>query len=102
MMAKYFATSLAIENVVSEPRVIKSCLPISTISMSLVGLESRSIMLPASRAACLGDGFGDRIDLTHDLGADRRLHRVSGAADRPRRHAEVIQNRIDRALAGPG
>ncbi len=46
MMAKYFATSLAIENVVSEPRVISSCLPISTTSISLVGLESRSTMLP--------------------------------------------------------
>ena len=51
MMAKYFATSLAIENVVSAPRVISSCLPISTISMSLVGFESRSTMLPASFAA---------------------------------------------------
>src|SRR5262245_2472557 len=51
MMAKYFATSLAIENVVSETRVIRSCFPISTISISLVGLESRSTMLPASRAA---------------------------------------------------
>src|ERR671922_123330 len=51
MIAKYFATSLAIENVVSAPRVINSCLPISTISMSLVGLESRSTMLPASLAA---------------------------------------------------
>ena len=53
MMAKYLATSLEIENVVSEPRVMSSCLPISTISMSLVGLESRSTMLPASRAACV-------------------------------------------------
>ena len=53
MMAKYFATSLAIEKVVSAPRVISSCLPISTISISLVGLESRSTMLPASRAACV-------------------------------------------------
>ena len=51
MMAKYLATSLAIENVVSEPRVMSSCLPISTISMSFVGLESRSTMLPASLAA---------------------------------------------------
>src|SRR5262249_19435445 len=31
--------------------VISSCLPISTTSMSLVGLESRSTMLPASLAA---------------------------------------------------
>src|SRR6516225_8505288 len=51
MIAKYFATSLAMENVVSAPRVISSCLPISTISMSLVGLESRSTMFPASLAA---------------------------------------------------
>ena len=53
MMAKYFATSLAIENVVNAPRVISNCLPISTTSMSLVGSESRSTMLPASRAACV-------------------------------------------------
>ena len=53
MIAKYLATSLAIENVVSAPRVISSCLPISTISMSLVGFESRSTMLPASFAACV-------------------------------------------------
>ena len=33
------------------PRVISSCLPISTMSMSLVGFESRSTMLPASFAA---------------------------------------------------
>ena len=51
MIAKYFATSFAIENVVSEPRVISSCLPISTMSMSFVGSESRSTMLPASLAA---------------------------------------------------
>ena len=52
-IAKYLATSLAIENVVSEPRVMRSCLPTSTTSSSLVGLESRSTMLPASLAACV-------------------------------------------------
>ena len=51
MMAKYLATSLAMENVVSEPRVMRSCLPISTISISFVGFESRSTMFPASLAA---------------------------------------------------
>ena len=51
MMAKYLATSLAIEKVVSEPRVMRSCLPISTISISFVGFESRSTMFPASLAA---------------------------------------------------
>src|SRR5450756_2421822 len=53
MMAKYLATSLAMLNVVREPRVINICLPVSTISISLVGLESRSTMLPASLAACV-------------------------------------------------
>src|ERR1017187_9142386 len=51
MMAKYLATSLAMLKVVSAPRVISNCLPISTISINLVGLESRSTMLPASLAA---------------------------------------------------
>ena len=51
MIAKYFATSLAMLNVVRAPRVISSCLPISTISISFVGLLSRSTMLPASLAA---------------------------------------------------
>ena len=50
-MAKYLATSLAMENVVSAPRVISNCLPISTTSISLVGSLSRSTMLPASLAA---------------------------------------------------
>ena len=49
-IAKYFATSLAILKVVSAPRVTSNCFPTSTISISLVGLESRSIMLPASLA----------------------------------------------------
>ena len=52
-MAKYLATSFARLNVVNAPRVMMSCLPISTMSMSLVGLLSRSTMLPASRAACV-------------------------------------------------
>ena len=52
-IAKYFATSLAIEKVVSVPLVINSCLPISTISISFVGSLSRSTMLPASFAAAV-------------------------------------------------
>jgi hypothetical protein len=39
MMAKYLATSFAIEKVVRAPRVISICLPIQTRSMSLVGSE---------------------------------------------------------------
>ncbi len=51
MMAKYLATSLAMEKVVSVPLVIKSCFPISTISINLVGSLSKSTMFPASLAA---------------------------------------------------
>ena len=51
MMAKYLATSLAIEKVVSEPRVISSCLPISTTSINFVGLESRSTIKNGAGAA---------------------------------------------------
>ena len=51
MMAKNLAMSLATLKVVREPRIISICLPVSTISISLVGLESRSTMLPASLAA---------------------------------------------------
>ena len=51
MIAKYLAMSLAIEKVVNAPRVMSSCLPMATMSMSLVGSESRSTMLPASLAA---------------------------------------------------
>src|SRR5579883_2147878 len=51
MIAKYLATSFAIEKVVSAPRVINNCFPIATTSMSLVGLLSKSTMLPASFAA---------------------------------------------------
>jgi hypothetical protein len=39
------------ENVVSAPRVTRSCLPTSTMSISLVGSLSRSTRLPASLAA---------------------------------------------------
>ena len=53
MIAKYLATSLATENVVIAPRVISSCLPIITTSISLVGSESRSTMLAASLAAAV-------------------------------------------------
>ena len=53
IIAKYLATSFAIENVVNVPRVINNCLPISTISISFVGSLSKSTMLPASFAACV-------------------------------------------------
>ena len=53
IMAKYFATPFAIENVVKLPLVIKNCLPMWTISISFVGEESKSTVLPASFAACV-------------------------------------------------
>src|ERR1700742_2659453 len=81
MMAKYFATSLAIENVVSDPRVISNCFPIATISISFVGLLSRSTMFPASLAAMVpvfiatlsGDGTNDAPELFR--ACDRFLQR---------------------------
>src|SRR5882757_6728909 len=51
IMAKYFATLFAMLNVVNELCVMSICFPISTMSRSLVGLLSRSIMLPASQTA---------------------------------------------------
>ena len=54
MIAKYFDTSFAMLNVVNAPRVISNCLPISTTSISLVGLLSKSTMLAASRGLCAG------------------------------------------------
>ena len=51
IIAKYFAISFAMENVVREPLVIKSCFPISTTSRILVGSESRSTIFAASFAA---------------------------------------------------
>src|SRR5512132_3021216 len=51
IIAKYLETSFMIEDVVKAPRVMSSCLPMATTSISFVGLLSRSTMLPASRAA---------------------------------------------------
>ena len=73
MMAKYLATSLAIENVVSEPRVISSCLPISTISMSLVGLR-----VEVDHVAGLLGGLRAGVHRHADVGLSQR-GRVVGA-----------------------
>ena len=81
MMAKYLATSLAIEKVVSAPRVMSSCLPISTISMSFVGFESRSTMFPASLAAWVPVFMA-----TPDVGLGQRrgvVGAVAGHGDEP-------------------
>ena len=53
MMAKHFATSLAIENVVrAAARHEQLFADAHEMSMSFCGLESRSTMLPAPFAAC--------------------------------------------------
>ena len=67
MMAKYFATSLAIEKVVSAPRVIRSCLPISTTSISLVGLEFEIDHVPG-----LARGLRAGIHRHADIGLRQR------------------------------
>jgi len=72
MMAKYLATSLAIEKVVSAPRVISSCLPISTISISLVGLSR------VDHVAGLAGGLRAGVHGDADIGL-RERGRVIGA-----------------------
>src|SRR4026209_966227 len=89
MIAKYLATSLVIEKVVSAPRVISSCLPISTISMSLVGLESRPTMFPACLARLAPGRLGGRGAGVHgrtDVGLGERRGidcAVAGHRDQP-------------------
>ena len=73
MMAKYLATSLAMEKVVSAPRVISSCLPISTISMSLVGIG-----IEIDHVAGFFRGLGAGVHGDADVGLSER-GRVVGA-----------------------
>ena len=67
IMAKYLAMSLAMEKVVRLPRVISSCLPIRTISISLVGDGARAIAynrkgkLPYNGVNELLPGFGKDV-----------------------------------------
>ncbi len=69
MIAKYLATSLAMLKVVSDPRVISICLPVSTTSISFVGLLSRSTMLPASFAACVPEFIATATSAWANAGA---------------------------------
>ncbi len=50
-MAKYFCKSLAMEKVVSDPRVMSSCFPISMTSISFAGRYPDPPFFPASLAA---------------------------------------------------
>src|SRR6266567_1892337 len=69
MIAKYLATSLAIEKVVMAPRVMSNCLPIATTSINLVGLESRSTMLAASFAAAVPEFIANPTSACASAGA---------------------------------
>ena len=78
MIAKYFATSFAMLKVVSEPRVISICFPISTMSMQL------------GRVA---------VEIDHVAGFARGLRAgVHGHADIRLRE----RGRVVRAVAGHG
>src|SRR5439155_671776 len=100
MIAKYFATSLAIENVVNTPRVISICLPISTTSRSLVGFESRSTMLPASLAACVPVFIATPTSACASVG-DSMRDALDLRAHRPAHFLNVGGDRIHGALADP-
>ena len=69
MIAKYFAISFAILNVVREPLVINSCFPISTTSKIFVGSESRSTILAASFAACVPEFIASPTSACASAGA---------------------------------
>src|ERR671922_9371 len=108
MMAKYLAMSFAIEKVVSAPRVIRSCLPISTISMSLVGSLSRSTMLPASRAATVPVFIATPTSACASAGASLvPSPHIAGCVGRDARAAlsrshglvDISENGVHRALA---
>jgi len=83
-------------NVVSAPRVINNCFPISTTSMSLVGLLSRSTMMPASRAAWVPVFHGDP-----DVGLGERRG-VVGASRSWQSIAAGLLQRMRRAILGLG
>ncbi|MPN58006.1 hypothetical protein SDC9_205702 [bioreactor metagenome] len=68
-MAKYLDTSLASEKVVSAPRVMSCCLPISTTASSFAGSLSRSTMLPASLAAWVPEFIANPTSACASAGA---------------------------------
>ena len=88
MMAKYLATSLAMLKVVSEPRVMSSCLPISTISMSLVGLR-----VEVDHVA----GFLGRLGAGVHGHADVRLRQRRGVVGAVAGHGHELAARLLRA-----
>src|SRR5207245_6008450 len=69
IIAKYFATSFAMLNVVTAPRVISNCLPSITTSMILAGLDSRSTMFAASFAAWVPEFIANPTSAIASAGA---------------------------------
>ncbi len=69
IIAKYFATSFAMLNVVTAPRVMSSCFPSMTTSIILAGLDSRSTMFAASFAACVPEFMARPTSATANAGA---------------------------------
>jgi hypothetical protein len=83
MMAKYFATSFAMLNVVSAPRVIKSCFPISMISKQL-----RRIRVEVNHVARFLRGLRAGVHRHADVGLRERGRVVRAVADH-RHHASA-------------
>ena len=84
MMAKYFATSFASEKVVSAPRVISICFPVSTTSISLVG-----IAVEVDQVAGLARRLRARLHRERDVGL-RQRRRVVGAVAGHRDQAPAL------------
>ena len=75
MMAKYFATSLAMLKVVSEPRVISICFPISTMSMQL-----RRVAVEVDHVAGFARGLRAGVHRHADVGLRERRRVVRAVA----------------------
>jgi len=95
-MAKYFATSFAIENVVSVPLVINNCLPTSTISISLVVWLARNGLAATNSALiCCWAKVGESASISCALRAVRISIRI------PMARAAVSRSNDSNSAWGP-
>jgi hypothetical protein len=70
-IAKYLATSFAMEKLVRAPRVMRSCLPISTISSSMWGSR------PPPLAFTISEGISSGATPSRAVTASRRRRTLS-------------------------
>jgi len=98
MMAKYLATSLAMEKVVSAPRVMSNCFPISMTSISLVGSLSKSTIFPASLAAWVPEFMATPISAEPGRGVVGTVAHHGDEPARPLLLADILELVLRRSL----